>query len=202
MESESNPPFSASDPRALAAMRLLPPREVAIRIDECCENFEIPYVYEDPNGSRARAFGSIIHSLSVAWWPRALMSILIFIEEYGRFSPDEILELVSIDEDRDDELSEHVESIRQSHVMIQYDSMALRLPNLSDAMRTTITTRIKGTEATLAHDMDSFNHMCRGLGIIGAIILDQKSAFFQLFFGSKRPSLTSPSYFFISIYKY
>lgn len=158
----------------LDSTKSLSAQGLSIAIAECCEPFNIPYVYEDPTGPRARAFHSITHALSVAWYSRALEAVLTFAKEYGRFSPDEVSELIAIDQDREDELNEQLESVRQCHVMIQYDLMALRLQNLPDDLRTTLTTRVKGFEANLAHDMESLTHIGRGLGIIGAIVLDQR----------------------------
>lgn len=170
---------SASDPRVLASTNILHPQGVRLRIEECCEPFDIPYASENPDGPRAREFHVLKQSLSLALYSRTLASVLAFTEQFGRFSPEEVTQLISLDKNRAAELQEHLESIRQCHVMIQYDSMALRLPDISDDLRNIVVTRMKGNEATLVHDMESFTHLGRGVGIVGAILLDQRSVFYS-----------------------
>lgn len=174
--------LSPSDPRFLALTRLRHPRDVIVEVTSCCEPLSIPYVYEDPAGPRHRSFKYITRPLEAGQYERALLAVLEFNEQFGRFSPDEVHELTSIGEDREDALNEHAQSIQECHVLIAYESMALRAPNLSDAQRTTITQRLNGVRSTLDHDMESFTQMNRDLGTIGAIILDQRRVHYFIYF--------------------
>lgn len=170
-------PTSPLDARSICVMGLLHPKDVLLQITTACEALKICGSDQDDNpiGRRQSSFKLITRSLEVAQYPQALTSILQFTQEYRCFNLDELAQVEKIERDRVEELHEQAESIRQSHILIEYDCTALRTSNLSEDLRAITTARIKASEMTVAHDMAALGFISRGLGIIGSIVLDQRS---------------------------